>query len=67
MWGAPLMCGFHLDTASGQLVGFLVRCAGLALCMSSVHASTSAETTWGIVVTGSAPCREVLWMCHGAS
>lgn len=47
MWGAPLMGGFYLDTASGQLVGFLVGCAGLALCMSSVHASMSAETTLG--------------------
>lgn len=47
MWGTPLMCGFHLDTASGQLVRFLVKCAGLALCMSSVHTSMSAETTLG--------------------
>lgn len=47
MWGAPLMCGFHQDTVSGQLVGFLVRYVGLALCMSSVYASTSAETTLG--------------------
>lgn len=45
--GCSFDVGLPLGYCIWQLVEFPVRYADLALCMSSVHASTTVETTLG--------------------